>query len=220
MARTPAIAPRPPVPQVQTRQIDTETDMRLVQLTRISTIFLIVATAGPAQAEGPLADLLAAAPAYVAHLHNIAVNDATLSGQIDIDLNAPRLVHRPDYLILGDITLHDAPTAPPSLATSVIGTLATSVTGAMQAGTIAARFASNAPMAVPGSLGMQGANTSLAAADPNLLVSASNMGLHSGAVTGTIMVSGQNQVVQVTDQSTDVTGAISQGRIRIVIGED
>lgn len=193
--------------------------MRLAQVFPLSAVSLCFVVASAA-ADSPLTALLAAAPSYVSRLHNIAENDADVAGHIRFDLRATNLVHLPSSEISGGLLLQDTAAAAQTLPISTIRDLTTSAKGAVQLGTIAAQFASTTPMAVPGSLGMQGANTSLAAADPNLLVSASNMGLHSGAVTGTIMVSGQNQVVQVTDQSTDVTGAISQGRIRIVIGED
>jgi hypothetical protein len=198
--------------------------MRLAAFPRMSLLCLLAVGAAPAQADGPLADFLTAAPLFDAFFLNLASNNAMLLGHIEIDLNAPRFPYQSGYAAAGGITIIEPPGIPAPLPHSTISRLATSATGAMQEGKIEVTATTLAPVTLTSQLGMTGGPAAITPepifASPAVSITAANNGFSVGSVGGAIAVRGQNQTLDVSDLSTSATGAVSIGQINIVVSNN
>lgn len=198
--------------------------MRLPAFPRMSLLFLLAVGAAPAQADGPLSEFLASAPLFDALFLNLASNNATLLGHIEVDLNAPRIPRHSGFSSAGDITVMDPSGIAAPLPTSTINRLATSATGAMQEGKIAVTATTLAPVDLRHQWGMTGGQATSdplsILTSPGVSITAENSGLNIGTVGGAIAVRGQNQTLDVSDLSTSATGAISTGQISIVVSNN
>lgn len=113
---------------------------------------------------------------------------------------------------------------PAPLPNSTISRLATSATGAMQEGKIAVTTTILAPVFLTFQWGMSGGPATIhpepKLTSPGVSITAENSGLNMGSVGSAIAVRGQNQTLDVSDQSTSATGAISTGQISIVVSNN
>lgn len=198
--------------------------MCLTTFPRMFLLCLLAGGAAPAQADGPLSEFLASAPLFDALFLNLASNNATLLGHIEVDLNAPRIPHQSGFAPAGGTTVMEPLGRPAPLPNSTISRLATSATGAMQEGTIAVTATTLAPVYLTSQWGMSGGPATIHP-EPNLTspgvsITAENSGLNIGSVGGAIAVRGQNQTLYVSDLSTSATGSISTGQISIVVSNN
>lgn len=192
----------------------------MVKIRFVIPALLAASLTQPALAQGPLADLLAAAPAFSATLLNLAANDARLDARISIDLAAPVLAPGTAYAIAGPSRADGPPPPDRPLPVSTITDLSTSATGVMQTGTIAltATHHWRDDPALAGAA--TNAETSAAPSSPVFSYTLANQGVNLGDVQAGMAVIAQNQRLDLSDQSASATGAMNTGQIRILISED